>query len=144
MVSHAFDDAARQAQNEVPGDVAQALDSAARSLKADAGLKGQTLGPQISNVLKASGLAGVGQKVSEATSAIASDAMGAFQSAKEGAAQVASSSGGSGAGAGAGAGSAKRPLNGDEKRGVYALGALLFGGFFAGSLGAPSKKKSEH
>lgn len=37
----------------------------------------------------------------------------------------------------------KRALNSDEKRGLYLLGGLVFGGFLAGGLGKPKKEKKE-
>lgn len=142
-VSHAFD--ATHHEGSAPNAAAQAIESAARSFKADAGLKGSTLGPQVSSVLKATGLAEVGQKASEAAAAVVEDASKVFGQVKAAASSEGGVGAGSFAGSGAGAGSAKRPLNADEKRGVYALGAILFGGLFAGSLGAPAKKKGgEH
>lgn len=138
-VSHALEAAGLEPLAAQPSAASLAFASASKSLRDDMGLKSgsSVAGAQIRSMLRASGVFSVGLKASEAVNALVQDAALAFndlgQSASaQGAARL------TGTGRTASTGNLKRPLNAEEKRGLYILGGIFITGFAVGGLGLPS------
>lgn len=144
-VSHALQSAGLDEAAALPSAAGEALSSAAKSLRRDVGLTSGAGASQLSGLLRSTGVSSVGAKASEAANAFVQDASVALKNIGQTAAQTSSSNGssssfGSSSSSG-GSSKGKRPLNAEEKRGLYILGGILISGFAAGGLG---KSESKH
>ncbi|CAO1625539.1 unnamed protein product [Parajaminaea phylloscopi] len=146
-VSHALGTAGLEAQSQAPSPSAasQALASASKSLRSDLGLNSSS-SVQVSEILRATGAGSVGSQVSQVTNALVQDASLAFaglsQAAKDAAAAGEPTSPGA-PGFGSSTGNTKRPLNADEKRGLYILGGILVTGFAVGGVSQKVSKAGQ-
>ncbi|CAO1629717.1 unnamed protein product [Sympodiomycopsis kandeliae] len=124
-----------------PSPASDALSSAARSIKNDLGLTGD-LSAQKGALLNST--AGLRAKASQATSAFFADAQSSLANLASAAPSIDTAGDASSTSTSGGKGQGRRPMNADERRGVYVLGGLVLGGFTLGSFGKPKKAVQKH
>lgn len=136
-VSHALDVGSPSGEATGPVD---ALSAAARSFKADLGLKGD-LASRAGGLVQAA--APTQGRLSELTSVITDEISSTIENLAPAQSGSPALSAHGGSGSTGGQSNSKRPLNSEEKQGLYILGGLVVGGFAAGGLATP-KKSEQH